>query len=338
MKAIFNRLPSKRVRCIATVGVFDGVHLGHRFILKKVKQTAKKKGLASLVITFDIPPRQFLAKKKLTAHCRPKKAFLGALTDINDKAALISALGIDYLWFLKTKESLLRLSAQDFISYIQRYFKIEKLIVGSDFRFGHRGGGDLKGLKSLSSKHEFGLSIIRKKVKNKKIVSSSLIRQFIRQGQLKEAEQFLGRSFSLKGKVVKGKGLGSRLGFPTANIKIDDYIIPTRGVYAAYTVLEKKIYLAAVNVGLRPTCLCRSAHARGGVFSRAPGLVIEAHIINLKKDIFGKTIKIFFLEKTREEKIFSSLETLKKAIDKDITDLTSKYSVSRLSYPQPLVV
>ncbi len=338
MKVIFNRLPFKRVKCIATVGVFDGIHLGHQFILKKVKEAAKKRGVASLVITFDVPPQRFLAKKKLTSHCRPKKAFIGAITDANDKAALIGALGIDYLWFLKTRESLLRLSARDFISYIQRYFKIEELIVGRDFRFGHRGGGDLRDLKNLGSKHEFELSIIGKKNKNKQVVSSSLIRQFIRCGQLKEAEQFLGRSFSLKGKVFKGRGLGLQFGFPTANIKAGNYIIPMRGVYAAYAVLGRKVYLAAVNVGLRPTCARKSACARQGTFSGVIGPVIEAHILNLKKNILGKTIKIIFLEKIRKEKKFSSFEALKSAISKDIVCLTSKYSASQLPHPQPLVV
>ena len=340
MKVIFNRLPFKRVRCVATVGVFDGIHLGHQFILKKVKEAARRKGLVSLVITFDIPPQQFLAKKKLNFHCRPEKIFIGSLTDQKDKTALIGSLGIDYLWFLKTRKSLLKLSAQEFINYIQKYFKIEELIVGGDFRFGHRGGGDLKDLKNMGNKHEFELLIIRKKAKNKKIISSSLIRQFIRKGELKEAEQLLGRSFSLKGKVFKGRGLGSVLGFPTANVKTDNYIIPAKGVYAAYVILGKKVYLAAVNVGLRPTCTCRDGFSKNALKKTASpaGLIIEAHILDLEKNILAKIVKIVFLEKIRQEKNFSSLDALKKAISKDITCLTSKYSIFRLAYPQPLVV
>lgn len=334
MKVILDRLPFKKVKCIATVGVFDGIHLGHRFILSKVKEAAKRKGLASLVITFNISPQQFLAKKKLISHCRPKKLFIGALTDIDDKTTLISKLGIDYLWFLKTKESLLLLSAQDFISYIQKYFRIEELIVGRDFRFGHRGGGDLKDLKKLGSKYKFKLSIIGKKVKNKKIVSSSLIRQLVRKGQLKEVGQLLDRNFSLKGKVVKGKGLGAELGFPTANIKIDNYVIPGRGVYSAYVSLGKKIYLAAVNVGLRPTC----NRIYEDACLNTADLIIEAHILNFKKNILGKTIKIFFLGKIRKEKKFSSLKTLKGAIAKDIFCVFSKYSAFHSSHPQSLVV
>lgn len=314
MRVIFNRLPFKRVRCIATVGVFDGIHLGHQFILKKVKETARKKGIDSLLITFDIPPQQFLSKKNLLHHRRPEKAFAGSLTARDEKTALISSLGIDYLWFLKTKKSLLNLSARGFINYIQRYFKIEKLIVGEDFRFGHRGRGDLRILKLLANKHRFELSVIKKKSKNKKVISSSLIRQLIQKGKLSQAKQLLGRCFSLNGKVVKGRGIGSKLGFPTANISVSDYVTPAYGVYAAYVILGKKTYLSAINIGMLPT------------FGKVKDLVMEAHILNFKKNILGKPIKIVFLERLREEKKFSSSKALASAISKDIKQVTAKYS------------
>lgn len=314
MKVIFNSLPLKRVKCIATVGVFDGIHLGHQYILKKVRDAAKAEGLASAVITFDILPQQFLTNRRLKLHCRPEKTFIGCLTDQEQKRALISSLGLDYLWFLKTKESLLKLSAQDFINYIQKYFKIERLIVGEDFRFGHRGGGDLKDLRKLGSKYKFQLSTIKKRVKNKKVISSSLIRKFIQQSQLKEAKELLGHNFSLTGKVFKGKGLGRRLGFPTANIYAGKYVTPAAGVYAAWVIFKKKTYLAAVNVGFRPTLLKTSQP------------IIETHILNFGKNILGKTIKIVFLAKIRKEQKFSSPQALAAAISKDLAFLTTKYS------------
>lgn len=314
MKVISNKLPSRRVKCVATVGVFDGVHLGHQFILKKVSVAAQAKDLASLLITFDILPQQFLNKKKLLHHRRPEKAFIGSLTNSIEKVNLINSLNIDYLWFLKTKKALLKLSAKDFINYIQKYFDIEKLIVGEDFRFGHKGRGDLNDLKKLASQHRFDLSIIKKTTKNKRVVSSSLIRQLIQKGDLGQVKQLLGRYFSLEGRVVKGRGVGKSLGFPTANIFSGDYVIPASGVYAAYVVLGKKKYLAAINIGLRPTV------------SRSKRPVVEAHILNLKKNVLNKTIKIIFFEKIREEKKFASLEVLSAAISKDIKHLTSKYS------------
>lgn len=314
MKVISNRLPFRRVRCVATVGVFDGIHLGHQFILKKVRETARKKGLSSLLITFDIPPQQFLNKGKLLHHRRPEKAFIGSLAGKDEKIDLVSLLGIDYLWFLRTERSLLKLSAQSFINYIQKYFNIEKLIVGEDFRFGHKGTGDLSDLKKLAGEHRFDLSIIRKKVKNNKIISSSLIRQLIQKGNLSQARQLLGRCFSLRGRVVKGRGMGSKLGLPTANVFAPDYVIPARGVYAAYVILGKKTYLSAINIGMLPT------------FGKVKGLAVEAHILNFKKNIIGKPIKIVFLERLREEKKFSSSGALVSAISKDIKHLTSKYS------------
>ena len=314
MKVISNRLPFRRVKCVVTVGVFDGIHLGHQFILKKVKETAKKKDIPSLLITFDIPPQQFLNKKKLLHHRRPEKAFIGSLTSRNEKIDLVSSLGIDYLWFLRTKRSLLKLSAQSFINYIQKYFNIEKLIVGEDFRFGHKGTGDLSDLKKLANEHKFDLSIIRKKAKNNKIISSSLIRQLIQKGELSQTKQLLGRCFSLRGKIVRGRGVGSKLGFSTANISASDYVIPACGVYAAYAILGKKTYLSATNIGMVPT------------FGKVKGPVIEAHILNFKKNILGKTIKIVFLERLRDEKEFSSHHALVSAISKDIKYLTSKYS------------
>ena len=332
MKVIFNRLPFKRVKCVATVGVFDGIHLGHQFILRKVREAAREKGLSSLLITFDISPQQFLNKKKLLHHRRPEKAFtplemshseeerarfltgfIGSLTDRDDKIDLVSSLGIDYLWFLKTKRSFLGLSAKSFINYIQKCFNIEKLIVGEDFRFGHKGTGDLSDLRKLAGEHKFNLSIIRKKTKNNKVISSSLIRQLIQKGKLSQAKQLLGRCFSLKGRVVKGRGIGSKLGFPTANISASDYLIPACGVYAAYVVLGKKTYLSAINIGILPK------------FGKVKGLVVEAHVLNFKKNILGEPIKIVFLERLREEKNFPSSKDLVSAISKDIKHLTSKY-------------
>ena len=314
MKVIFKRLPFKRVKCVATVGVFDGIHLGHQFILEKVREIARKKGLSSLLITFDIPPQQFLNKENLLHHRRPEKAFIGSLTGRDEKIDLVRSLGVDYLWFLRTKRSLLKLSAQSFINYIQKYFDIDKLIVGQDFRFGHKGTGDLSDLKKLASEHRFGLSIIRRRAKNNKIISSSLIRQLIQKGKLSQTKQLLGRCFSLNGRVVKGRGIGSKLGFPTANISASDYVIPACGVYAAYVILDKKTYLSAINIGMLPT------------FGRVKSPVVEAHILNFKKNILGRMIKIVFLERLREEKKFPSSKALASAISKDIKRITSKYS------------
>jgi riboflavin kinase/FMN adenylyltransferase len=325
MKVIYRKSPSKRKKCVATIGVFDGIHLGHQFILDRLRRQAKEEKLASLVITFDTPPQLIFKKKSSRYNWQPKKYFLGYLTDFKQKINIMKSLNIDYLWFLRTNKALLGLEAKDFIKYICRSFEIKRLIIGEDFRFGYKGKGNIEYLTRLSLENNFKLTIIRKKHKNNKIISSSLIRDFIRKGKLKEVEPFLGRKFSLKGKVIKGKGVGSKINFPTANIYPFDYVIPQRGVYAAYVIFGKKIYLAAVNIGLRPT------------LKRPRKIALEVHIIGFKKNILGKTLKVVFLEKIREEKRFSSLEKLIQVIDCVFLLVISKYGIPSLKHAQRIV-
>jgi len=325
MKVICEKLPSKKRKCIATIGVFDGIHLGHQFILNRIKKESQKTKLSSLIITFDILPQQFLHKNFTPSGRKSRKDFLGYITDFKQKTSFIKQLNIDYLWFLKTSHYLLELSPRDFIDYICQYFEIKKLIVGEDFRFGYEGKGDVSYLKSLCRKYDFELLITNKRSIDKKVISSSIIRHFIKEGKLRAARRFLGRNFSVRGEVHRGKRLGAKLEFPTANIYIHDYVVPATGVYAAYVALGRKIYLAAVNIGFRPTV------------EKTKKAVLEAHIINFRKDILGKTIEIIFMEKVRNEHKFSSLDKLKKAIRKDIDFITSKYSIYPPKNPQLIV-
>ena len=327
MKVIYDKLPSRRKKCVVTIGVFDGIHLGHRFILEKVKKDAKKKHISSLVITFDTAPGQFL-NKVLPANKRKNlKPFLGYLADTSEKSRLVKSLGINYLWFLKTKQSLLKLSARDFMEYIFKFFDVKKLIVGEDFRFGHKGKGDLNYLKKLKKEYNFELLILKKKNKYGKIISSSIIRELIKRGNLKQVKKFLGRNFSMNGKVGKGKGIGTTLGFPTANVSSLNYVMPLGGVYAAWVALAGEIYLAVVNIGLRPTF----THSKKKT-------TIEVHILNFNKNILGQNIKIIFLEKIRNERKFSSSDALRTFIQKDIDCVTAKYSICPPKYTQVVVL
>jgi riboflavin kinase/FMN adenylyltransferase len=325
MKVIYKKLPSRRKKCIATIGVFDGIHQGHQFILKKVREEAEKLGLSSLVITFDVLPQQFLHKDFLAGRRSSRKIFSGYLTDLEQKKSLIKLLGLDYLWFLRTSHYLLELSPRKFIEHIFKYFAIEKLIVGEDFHFGHEGRGSVDYLKKIKGEYKFKLLIAKKKIKDKKVISSSVIRHFIKEGDLAQAKKFLGRNYSIRGVVHRGKRLGTKLEFPTANIYTHDYVVPHSGVYAAYVILGKEIHLAAVNIGLRPTV------------EKTTKTILEAHIINFRKDILGKTIEVIFLEKVRGEHKFSSLAKLKTAIRKDIDLITSKYSIYPPKIPQLVV-
>ncbi|UCD15395.1 MAG: bifunctional riboflavin kinase/FAD synthetase [Candidatus Omnitrophota bacterium] len=306
MKVVYKKLPSNRKKCVATIGVFDGIHLGHQFILRKLKQEAKKHKVNSLLITFDIPPKMILNKN-----------FTGCIMSLPEKKEHIKALKIDYLWLLRTHSSFLKLSGEEFIAYLIKYFKIKKFIVGEDFRFGYRGETDIRHLKKFGQKYDFKVTVLKKKCKDNKIVSSSLIRKFIKIGDFNEANRLLGYNYFLKGRVYRGLGYGRRLGFPTANIDRDGYIIPRLGVYAGLVKVDKKSYLAAVNVGTRPTV------------TRSSRCVLEVYIIGFNANILGKTITVSFLEKIRNEKKFASLQELKEAISNDVRYIRKNSSLFR---------
>jgi riboflavin kinase/FMN adenylyltransferase len=303
MKIIYEKLPSKKIEYVATIGVFDGIHLGHQFILKKVKEYASCHKLPSLVITFDFPPQKLLKKK-----------FLGCITDLEDKIKFIKNLDIDYLWILKTNLRLLKYSEEEFFKYLSCYFSLHTLIVGEDFRFGYRAKADTSTLRNLAKKYNFNLVVLKKKKKKEEIISSSLIRKSIKEGDFKKVKLFLGRNYYLKGKVIKGEGLGKKIGFPTANLEIKNYVIPKEGVYAVYVDINKRRYLGAFNIG------------RKSLPRPSKKICFEVHILNFKKRIYGEIIKISFLEKIREERKFSSWEKLKEKIKEDIQSLLKKYS------------
>jgi len=315
MKVIYKKLPSKKFEFVATIGVFDGIHRGHQHILRKTRKTAEESNIHSLVITFDLAPQQFLHKQDLHNSWRVTKVFPGALCDFTQKVNLVRSEGIDCLWFLKTSRRLLELKPAGFLNYILGHFKIKQLIIGEDFRFGYAGRGDVFYLSQAAPRYGFKLSVIPKIKFSRKIISSSLIRQKILAADFKKAKLFLGRDFCLRGQVVRGKGLGKSLDFPTANISSGNYLLPPRGVYAAYLILENRKYLAAVNIGKTPT------------LKLSPACTVEAHLINFNKNILGKTVEIIFLDKIREERKFFNRTALQAAIGKDIRRIASKYSI-----------
>lgn len=302
MKVICENLPYSRQKCVAAIGTFDGIHLGHQFILNRVKETARNLSVSSLLITFDIPPQIIL-----------NKDFDGCITNLEEKKEVIKSLGIDYLWFLAARSRLLKLSGEKFISYILDYFDIKKIIVGEDFRFGYKGEADTHNLKQWGHRFGFEVDVLKKKTISGRVISSSLIRKLIKSGDFYKVKKFLGRSFVSTGKVHRGLGYGKTLGFPTANIYVFDHDIPLSGVYAAFAQIGKQRYLSAVNIGVKPTMV------------ESGEKVLEVHLINTRKSLLGKTIKVVFLEKIRAEKKFSSPMELKRAIAEDVSYIIRKF-------------
>jgi riboflavin kinase/FMN adenylyltransferase len=277
-----------------------------------------------MVITFDMLPQHYLSKSHIANRWQGRKIFIGSLTDNAQKAVLIESLGVDYLWFLKTNRALLELSGKKFIDYLCRYFSLQELIVGDDFRFGYGGRNSIDYLRQLASEYGFTLTVIAKRSFYSEPISSSRIRELVRNGQMQMVHGLLGRYFSVRSKVVRGKKIGRSLGFPTANIYIRDYVSPPSGVYAAYVVAGKCCYQAGVYIG-------ESAHP-----ATSPTL-IEAHCIGVNKKLLGSVITVIFLEKIREKRKFRSFSALRAAIQKDILHITSKYSTPSGDRTQPIV-
>ena len=305
MRSFFLRLSSRRcpikVECLegiedrtaVVVGNFDGFHLGHRHLIRILKKRAKEKGLRTLVITFCPHPLRVLAPRLLLCE----------LSSAEEKMELLEREGVDYLCFIRFDREFSRMGAKEFLEEVLfRRLGCRFLLVGYDWRFGHRREGEIELAREVGERLGFEVELVSPFKKNGHIVSSTLVRRLLSEGRLEEAQEFLGRRYWIRRKVVKGEGRGSKLGFPTANLKDTENLCLRTGVYA---VLVNDELPAVANYGLRPTFDGKKR-------------VLEVHIPNFSGDLRGKTIKVEFLKFLREERKFPSVEDLKKQIEKDI--------------------
>jgi riboflavin kinase / FMN adenylyltransferase len=282
---------------IATIGTFDGVHLGHQKILKKLIADAKNSGLETVLLTFEKHPRNILNEN----------LNIKVLTTNEEKAYLLQTFGIENLIIHPFNEAFSELSGEDFVKNILvDQLKIKKIIIGYDHRFGKNRSSDIQDLIQFSKKYHFEVVQISAEELNEIAISSTQIRNAIKNGKIALANQFLGYHFSFSGTVVLGKQLGRTIGFPTANIEIPfiEKIIPKNGVYIVQGYWANKTQNGIMNIGLKPT---------------VDGLnqTIEVHFFNLNENLYGKEIKISFLEFIRDEKKFNSVEELKNQIQND---------------------
>jgi len=275
------------------VGNFDGYHLGHRYLVRTLKRRAKERGLKTMVVTFCPHPLKVLAPK----------LFLCELSSAEEKMELLEGEGIDYLCFIRFDKEFSKMSAKDFLEeIIHRRLRCRFLLVGHDWRFGHRREGEIELAKEMGEKLGFEVELASPFKKNGHIVSSTLVRRLLSEGRLDEAGEFLGRRYWIKRKVVKGDGRGSKIGFPTANLKDTENLCLKEGVYA---VLVDDRLPAVANYGLRPTF-------------EGKRRVLEVHIPNFSGDLRGRRLKVEFVKFLREERKFPSVEELKRQIEKDI--------------------
>lgn len=291
------RLP----KCVATIGVFDGVHKGHQHLIGMVTEQARVSGLRSVVVTFDRSPRQVI---DVSFHPQ-------LLTTLEEKQAIISQLGVDYLVVLPFTKELAALTAREFMQQIlHKQLNADMLITGYDNRFGHHREEGFDDYVRYGE--EMGMQVLRGDAElmtdGKEAVSSSMIRQLLLEGRVELMPQCLTRLYQLSGKVMSGEHIGHSLGFPTANLELlcSDKLIPAPGVYAVWAMLEKdrQQRAAMMNIGTRPTF-------------EGKGQTLEVNILDFDGNLYGQKVDIAFVARLREERRFDSPEALVAQLQED---------------------
>lgn len=281
---------------VATIGFFDGVHRGHRYLIEQVREAAAARGLASSVITFPIHPR-----KVMQSDYHPE-----LLTTCDEKVTLLAGTGIDSCIMLDFTPEVARLSAKEFMSILKEQYQIQALVIGHDHRFGHNRSegfedyvryGKALGMEILLAR---AYTYKREVAETEVTISSSVIRRLLQEGNVSEAAKYLGYDFFLEGTVVGGYHVGRKIGFPTANLRVTDpdKMIPADGVYAVHVFLGGKKYGGMLSIGYRPT------------LDNGPDRSIEVHIFHFNADIYSQPMRISFVRRTRPELKFNSMDEL----------------------------
>jgi len=282
---------------VLTIGNFDGMHKGHLALFDKVKERAKSLQGQSAVMTFEPHPIKVI----MPGNGPP------LITPIQQKLRLMEGTGIDVIFCLPFTKEFAAISARDFVKDILvDKIGIKEIVVGYDYTFGHGRGGNIQLLKEMGSHFGFTVHVVDPVRINNTLVSSTSIRNLVQEGNLKEAKKLLGRDYQISGTVVKGKDRGDRLlGFSTANLELIDELTPGVGVYAVRAHIDDQTYYGLTNIGYNPTF-------GEGTFS------VETHILDFSRDLLGKTIRVDFIERLRDEKTFESAKELAEQIGKDI--------------------
>lgn len=292
-----HNIREKHRGCVATIGAFDGVHRGHQAVLDMLKQKGRELGLPTLVITLEPLPREYFAPQESPAR----------IMSFREKFVALREQGIDRVLRIHFDEELSKVPAEVFIEDIfHGQLDIKYMVVGDDLRFGHERRGDFQLLTRMGNELGFGVSDTDTLAIDGERASSTRIRQTLENADFVLAEELLGRPYSITGKVVYGKQLGRSLGTPTANLELHRIKAAMSGVYAVEVKLEDNMHLGVANVGTRPTV--------------GDGLkaILEVHLLNFSRDIYGKTVEVIFRKKLRDEKKFADLDALKAAIANDI--------------------
>jgi len=279
-----------------TIGNFDGVHKGHQELISATCAKAKALGLSSVVVTFDPHPRRVLQPTNTPPF----------ITLTTQKLELISKIGPDVTLVLPFSMAMAKLTPAEFISQYLSPLNMKELVIGYDYAMGKGRCGDHAALTELGEKMGFGVQRLEPVIVEKAVVSSTRIRDLVSDGDVWSARPLLGRFYQIRGEVVKGMNRGGRLlGFPTANIKLDDELFPKLGVYAIWVEKDDEIIPGVANIGHNPTF--GNEH-----------ISVEAHLLDFKADLYGTVLKVHFVQRLRGEQKFNGLDELKARIAQDI--------------------
>ncbi|MDN3665154.1 bifunctional riboflavin kinase/FAD synthetase [Algibacter miyuki] len=285
---------------IVTIGTFDGVHIGHQKIIKRLIDSGNLQQLKSVILTFFPHPRMVLQKD----------SNIKLINTIDERQDILEALGLDYLLVKKFTKEFSRLSAEDFVKQILvDKLNAKKVIIGYDHRFGRNRNADINDLRTFGKRYGFEVEEISAQDIDDVSVSSTKIRTALLEGDITKANNYLGYPFMLNGTVVKGKGLGKQLNYPTANIHVEeDYkLIPKQGAYIVNTTINNQLVYGMMNIGTNPTV-------------NGNKQTIEVNFIDFDKDIYDKKLQINLLKRIRDEEKFESIDALKMQLSKDKTE------------------
>ena len=288
----------KKGNAVVTIGTFDGVHIGHRKIISRLKETAAQLGGETVILTFFPHPRMNL---------HPEDINLKLITTINEKAELLEELGIDHLIITPFTRDFSNLSAREYIEQILvNRIGTQRIVIGYDHRFGKDRQGSFQDLLNFSEQYGFRVEEIPEQDIHDVAVSSTKIRNSLLSGDVKTANDFLGYPFHVTGKVIKGDQLGRKLGYPTANLFIEETykILPSDGIYAFKIEIDGELFDGMGYIGHRPTINGMTRN-------------VEANIFDFDEDLYGKTIRLHFVDFLRGDAKFDSLEALREQIEKD---------------------
>lgn len=281
---------------VCGLGNFDGVHLGHQMLIKELLKQSKIRGLESAILTFEPHPAKVL---------NPEKSDPLIMT-LKQKERVIKSFGVHNLIFAPFTKDFSQLNYKDFIyNILIKKCRVKTIVVGFNYKFGNKGEGNADILKEICGKEGIDTIIIPPVTYDGKVVSSSLIRSLIMDGNVKKAGEFMDRPFSIEGTVVCGDALGRKLGFPTANVSYSpDIVLPAHGVYATIVIWQDRTFKSITNIGTKPT------------FNKNQ-TTLEVHIFNFNKQLYGETLEVVFVEKIRDEIKFESPSELIDQVKKD---------------------